>query len=147
MIGNFIGFHPSFSTLLLRLTLGIIFIPHGYQKLFKKGVGTGATVNFFSTTSVPAPRIFTYIVGSIEFFGGMFLITGLLTRLIALVLSVNIIIGLITVKLKTGFMTRLMENERIRGYEVNLALLTIGLVLVFLGTGKFSLDFIVFHQW
>ena len=146
-MGNLIGFHPSLSALALRLALGIIFIPHGYQKLFKKDVGPKTTAGFFASIGIPAPLFFAYVVGGVEFFGGILLILGLWTRLAALLIAINMIVAIAKVKFKTGLVEKVVDGKWVGGYELELALLAMACVLVVFGSGNFSIDFIVFHQW
>ncbi len=130
MIGHYIGFHPSFSALMIRLVLGIIMMVHGRPKLF--GSNTSGRVQM--------------IAGVVEFIGGGFLIIGLMTRLVALLVAITICLGDLRTKLSTGFVLR-PQNSGLAGYEFDLALVTMALVLVALGTGKFSLDWIAFQAW
>ena len=147
MINHLIGFHPSFSALVLRLVLGIVFIAHGYPKLFKKDFGPKGFSGFLQTIGVPAPLFFAYVVGIVEFFGGLLLIIGLGTRLAALFIAMSLLVAIWKVKFKTGLVSRVMEGGWVGGYELDLALLAMAFVLVILGSGKFSFDFIVLHEW
>src|SRR5260221_5711516 len=99
MLSHLIGFHPSFSALTLRIALGVIFVAHGYEKLFKnkpKGVS-----GYFHIIGIPAPMFFAYVVTCTEFFGGIFLLAGLLTRWAAAALSIEMVVALMTVRFKT----------------------------------------------
>ncbi len=68
MLDSLIGTHHSFAALLLRIVLGIIFIAHGYPKLFKKELGPKGVSGFFKSLGIPAPLFFAYVVGIVEFF-------------------------------------------------------------------------------
>ena len=72
--------------------------------------------------------------GSAEFFGGIALLLGLLTRPAAFILAITMLVAIITVHLSNGLF---MSNN---GYEFGLALMTIAVALVFNGGGKLSLD-------
>lgn len=146
MIGHYVGFHPSLSALLLRLALGFILVPHGYQKLFKDP-GPKGVAGFFQNLGVPAPLFFAYVVDCVEFFGGIFLILGLQTRIVALLVAVNMIVAIVKVKYKTGLISKVTEGGWVGGYELDLALLTMAAVLIVFGAGKFSVDFILLNQW
>ena len=74
------------------------------------------------------------MAGSAEFFGGLFLIFGLLVRPTALVLAITMIVAIVTVHLENGLF---MSNN---GYEFALALLAISVGLVFRGAGSVSID-------
>ena len=147
MINHLIGFHPSLSALVLRLVLGIIFIAHGYAKLFKKDFGPKGFAGFLRNMGSPAPMFFAYLVGSVEFYGGLLLIAGLFTRLAALAIAINLIVAMWKVKFKTGLIAKVMEGGWVGGYELDLALSAMAFVLTIFGSGKFSIDFIVLHQW
>jgi len=70
------------ALLLLRLALGIIFIFHGYPKLFTH---TRESMQMFEHMGFPG--YFVYVAGALEFFGGIVLIPGLFTRIAGLLLA------------------------------------------------------------
>ena len=61
---------------ILRLVLGIIFIVHGYPKLFK---AFGQTAGFFESVGIKPAKFWVVVVGISEFFGGIALLVGFLT--------------------------------------------------------------------
>ncbi len=74
------------------------------------------------------------LAGSIEFFGGLLLIVGLLVRPVALLLAVTMVVAIVTVHLENGLF---VANN---GFEFGLALLLISVSLVFRGAGSLSAD-------
>ncbi|MGA9364762.1 MAG: DoxX family protein [Bacteroidota bacterium] len=140
MLDAIIGTHHSFAALVLRLVLGYIFINHGWPKLFKKEFGPKGLAGFLKTLNIPFPLLFAYAAGIAEFFGGVLLILGLLTRVDALLIAIVMIVAMWKVKFKTGLMTRVMEGNRVGGYELDLALFAIAVALIVSGGGTFSLD-------
>ena len=72
--------------------------------------------------------------GSAEFFGGIALLLGLLTRPAAFVLAITMLVAVLTVHISNGLF---MSNN---GYEFGLALISISVALLFSGGGKFSVD-------
>ncbi len=121
----------DYAALPLRIVLGIIFIVHGYLKLFG---GVEGTTNFFTGLGIPLAGFFAYVVGIVEFFGGIALILGLVVKIVSVLLIINTSIAILLVHLPKGF---LISNG---GAEYALALLA-GLVsLTFLGPGKLSLQ-------
>ena len=118
----------------LRLTTGTIFLAHGAQKLFVYGFGgvSGA----FGGMHVPAPAITGPLTGVVEFFGGLALIFGLLTRLAGFGLAVTMIGAIAFVHLAAGFFAP-------SGIEYPLSLLGATLAIAIAGAGRYSLDAII----
>src|ERR1700737_3449133 len=84
------------AVLVLRVACGLIFIPHGFSKVF----GSGGVANFAQgLPSYGIPAALGYIAAYSELFGGIFLIAGLLTRLDALLLAGNMFVAAFVVQL------------------------------------------------
>ena len=155
MINNLFGFDPgsppgpwpSLAAFLLRLALGLILIPHGYRKLYETKSGPREISAGLRNIGIPAPLFFAYAIGIVEFYGGIALILGFLTRAVAFAAGVDMFVAIMKVKFKTGLMSRVMNGGWVGGYELDLALLVIALVLVILGAGTFAVDWIVLNQW
>lgn len=114
----------EWSMLVLRVSLGVIFLAHGLQKIS----GIEGIVKFFGALGLPAAV--AYIVTGIETAGGAFLILGIFTRLSALTISFVLVGAIITVKLSKGLLG---------GYELDLALLAAAVALVLSGSNTLSL--------
>ena len=122
----------KWSLALLRVVLGVIFAYHGYLKLFVPG-GFKGTAAFLATLGIPLPAYSALIVSAVEFFGGVFLILGIVTRWSTMLLIIDMLVALFMVHLKNG----LLVSKG--GYEFVLVLLA-GLVVVLAnGAGKLSL--------
>ena len=111
----------------LRVVVGLIFIYHGYPKLFGE---TEAMVAFFSSTPLPAPALMVTLAGIIEFFGGILLVAGLFTRYVATIAAVEFIIIILVVKLRMGWASM----------ELDLLILAGLFVLACAGANWLSLD-------
>src|SRR5690554_2543628 len=126
----------SLSSLLMRLIAGVIFVAHGAQKLFGSfgGYGLEGTGQWMASIGLEPGYLMALAAGSAEFFGGIALLLGLLTRPAALVLAMTMLVAIITVHLPNGLF---MSNN---GYEFGLALLAITIALALNGGCKLSLD-------
>ncbi|OUS26439.1 oxidoreductase [Gammaproteobacteria bacterium 45_16_T64] len=120
----------------IRVGAGIIFMAHGAQKLFGwfGGYGLEGTAGWMDSIGLGPGLLMATLAGSAEFFGGLFLIIGLLVRPTALVLAATMVVAIASVHLKNGLF---LANN---GYEFGLALLVISISLVFRGAGSFSVD-------
>lgn len=126
----------SLSGLLMRLSAGVIFAAHGAQKLFGSfgGGGLEGTAQWMTSIGLEPGYLMALAAGSAEFFGGIALLLGLLTRPAAFMLAMTMLVAVITVHLPNGLF---LSNN---GYEFGLALLAITGALVLNGGGKLSLD-------
>ncbi len=121
------------ALLLLRVGLGVIFVFHGYPKLFTH---TRETMQGMAHMGFPA--YFAYVAGVFEFFGGLMLIAGLFTRIAGLLLAAEMAVALVKVH---GLFSNPMAVEK---YEFPLALAVGAFALAALGAGMISLDHAIF---
>ena len=122
---------------LIRATTGLMLMPHGAQKLFGwfGGYGLEGTGGFFSQSLGLEPGLFwAALVGGVEFFGGLFLALGLLTRPAALAVAILMAVAVTTVHLPNGFFSTS------GGYEYPLFWGLIALAIAFKGGSDLSLD-------
>jgi putative oxidoreductase len=126
---------------ILRITLGCVMFSHGAQKLlgWYGGYGFNGTMKFF-TDSMKMPWIFAFLVIFIEFFGALALLAGFASRLWAIGLVVIMIGAIYTTNLKYGFFMNWFGNQAGEGYEYHLLVIAICLVILFLGSGRYSID-------
>lgn len=114
----------DYALFVLRLFVGIVFVSHGWLKLFG---GLQGFAGFLQQAGVPLPGIMAPFVAAVEFFGGLAIVLGAGTRVASLLLAGVMIVAMITVTLPRGFAG---------GYDMNLALLGGLLALLLAGPGK-----------
>jgi putative oxidoreductase len=142
--------HPllSWSLLVIRLTLGIIFIAHGGQKLFgiwggpccASTTGLAVTIQTFEK-NMGIPSFLTVLSAAAEFLCGIGVVVGLLTRFAAATLGVIMVVAMIEAHLPHGFFINWQLARGVgHGIEFNVALLGMSLGLLLSGPGKLSLD-------
>jgi putative oxidoreductase len=141
-ITKILATNNSYSALALRLPLGIIFAAHGAQKLFGwfGGYGLEGTGQWMASIGLEPGVLLAALSGSAEFFGGLFLIFGLLTRPSALVLAVTMVVAIFSVHISNGLF---MSNN---GYEFGLALLAGAVSLLISGGGRASADSMIANK-
>ena len=120
----------SVGALIMRLVLGVIMVRHGYDKV----IPSGALYSFtHEVTHLHLPVWLGYVAAFTEFFGGMLLVVGLLTRLAAFMTAMDMATAVIKIHLHGGL-------EGPNSFALPLALFAIALMLVFTGCGALGLD-------
>ncbi len=123
----------------VRIVLAVIFIYHGSRRLFGwfDGPGIHKSGLFFANTAGLHPgELFAVMGGIIEFGGGIAIALGLVTRLAGAGIFVDMMMAIVTVTWANGINATGGKS----GYELNLALGTLALVVAIFGAGRFSLD-------
>jgi len=92
-----LGYLDWVPGLLTRLVVGFAFYDSGSGKLNNME----NTVNFFTTLGIPFPGLNAAFVARLEYYGGMLLLAGALTRIVALLLSSTMIVALLTADRET----------------------------------------------
>jgi putative oxidoreductase len=126
---------------LMRLVLGIVFFLHGAQKLLGwfGGFGFSGTMHAFTgMMHIPAPFAFLAILA--EFLGGIGLIVGLLARVAAFGIAMNMVVAVAMVHLANGPFMNWYGNQKGEGYEYHLLAIVIALTIMVRGAGAFSVD-------
>lgn len=133
--------HGNTASLLLRVTLGVVFFPHGAQKVFGwfGGFGYEATLASFEQT-LNVPEAMTILVMAAELLGSICLVLGLLTRFAALGIAAVMIGAIFLVHWQNGFFMDWQNQKQGEGYEYHLLAAGAALALVALGPGHWSLD-------
>ena len=127
--------------LVLRLALGIVFFPHGMQKLFGwfGGFGFEGTMGFF-TAKLGIPAVFAFLAIMAEGLGSLGLIAGLGTRVAAFGITVNMVVAVLMLHLQHGFFMNWFGNQKGEGFEFHLLVIAMAVALIIKGGGALSID-------
>lgn len=124
------------AALILRVPVGLILAAHGAQKLFGwfGGNGLAGTAGWLSSIGIEPGFLMAILAGSAEFFGGLALVLGLLTRPAALVTAFTMLVAIFSVHISNGLFVA------DGGYEYALILMVALIALAVQGGGYFSID-------
>lgn len=124
------------AALILRVPVGLILAAHGAQKLFGwfGGNGLAGTAGWLSSMGMEPGLLMAILAGGAEFFGGLALVLGLLTRPAALIAAFTMLVAIFSVHISNG----LFAADG--GYEYALTLMVALLALAVQGGGAISMD-------
>ncbi len=130
--------------MILRVLLGVVFFPHGMQKLLGwfGGYGFDGTMGFFTGT-LGIPVVFAFLAIIAQGLGSLGLITGFLTRLSAFGIAVNMAVAVYMLHFQNGFFMNWSGKQAGEGYEYHLLVIAIAIALMIKGGGKWSIDRVV----
>jgi putative oxidoreductase len=136
IIDRLLSTDDSAGALILRVSIGLVFLAHGAQKLFGwfGGHGLAGTGQFFDSVGLQPGLVLALLAGATEFFGGLALVAGLLVRPAAAALAFAMAVAAFAVHWDKGFF---VTNG---GYEYALTLAVASLSLLASGGGRYSLD-------
>jgi putative oxidoreductase len=130
-----------YSYAIIRFAAGAAVVYHGYLKLFAGLVGAVAQ-NVIVPLGLPAPMAWAYFLGILEFFGGALLAVGLLTRPIALMFTIQMVIVTYW-HAGNGYMFTSPRG----GWEYPALLLILYFAIFFRGGGRCSIDRMIGKQF
>jgi putative oxidoreductase len=131
----------SAATAILRVVLGVVFFAHGAQKMLGWFGGNGFTGTMgFMTGAMHIPAVFAFLAIAAEFFGGLGLILGLLTRVAAFGIAVNMLVAIVKVHARFGFFANWTGMQKGEGFEFHLLVLAMTVFLILRGGGAASVD-------
>ena len=132
--------------LILRIAFAVVMFPHGAQLLagWFGGYGYTASMGFFGSLGIPA--VIGFLVIFLEFFGSLFILLGLFTRLFSFAFICLSIGMILMVHIHVGFFMNWFGNVKGEGYEYHLLMISLLISLMVAGGGKASLDAILFPK-
>jgi len=133
------GRNPDAGLLVLRLGIGMVFLAHGWTKVF--GMQISFVQGMLAMVGWAIPEWLLWLVAALEIVGGLALVAGMFTRLFAMLLGLEMVVAVMLFHLREGFFIASVPNAPLAyGFEYHVALVS-GLVCLFLaGPGLWSLD-------
>jgi putative oxidoreductase len=140
MLKRLMGTTNDVSFTILRVVLGVVFFAHGAQRTLGwfGGVGFHGAMEDLAHTGMPAPIAFLIICA--QFFGGLGLVAGLLTRIASLGIAGLMVGAIFMVHMPYGFFMNWTGTQRGEGIEYHLLALAMAAALLVRGAGAFSMD-------
>jgi putative oxidoreductase len=141
MLKKLISTENDIAALILRVMLGIVFFPHGAQKVLGwfGGYGFAGTYDAF-TNKMGIPGIFALLAFAAEFLGSIGLIVGLFTRIAAFGIICVMVVAVKMLHWQHGFFMNWFGNQKGEGFEYHLLVIAIAVALMIKGGGLLSLD-------
>ena len=121
--------NPLFALFLLRVVLGVVFIVHGYPKLFKN---FSQFSGWLGSMGFRPARFWAIVAGSVEFFGGIGLVLGVFTQPVGFLIAFQMVVAM--VKVKWGKASFTGEN----GWELDLIYVFVALAIALSGPGMYA---------
>lgn len=114
------------ALLLLRIGVSIVFIVAGWGKL----TGIEGVQGFFGDLGIPLAGLMAWVVGIVEFVGGIMVLTGTYARIPAMLLAIIMVVAILTTKVGQDF----------SAYRLDMMLLLTSVAIALLGSGGYSVD-------
>jgi|HubBroStandDraft_1064217.scaffolds.fasta_scaffold16410_4 putative oxidoreductase len=130
---------------IVRVVLGLIFFAHGAQKLlgWYGEPGVMSSMRTF-TQHLHLTSTLAFLVIAVEFFGGVALIVGLLSRLAAFGIALTMAGAIATVHFRHGLFLNWFGDKEGHGYEYHLLAIALAVVVIVKGASAFSVDRLIF---
>lgn len=147
MLLDLVSTNSDWTLTIIRTILGVVFFAHGAQKLFGwfGGPGLKETMRtMHDHLGLPLPLAFAAV--ATEFFGGVGLIVGLLSRVAAVGIAATMLSAIVMVHGRNGLFMDWFGARKSHGYEYHLLAIALAFVLAVKGSGALSLDRILFNS-
>lgn len=147
MLHKLLATRDEFSTTILRVTLGLVMLPHGAQKVLGwfGGHGFSGTMHHFTET-MGIPYLFALLAVLAESLGALGLIAGVFTRVAAFGIGATIGVAALMGHVKYGFFMNWFGKQAGEGFEYHLLVVGMALALVIAGGGRWSLDRLIANK-
>jgi putative oxidoreductase len=136
--------NPDIVPAIIRVVVGVLFFVHGAQKMLGWWGGPGFSTMMSGFESQGIPPVLAFLAIAAEFFGGLGMILGFLTRIAAFGISVNMVVAIFTVHLQNGLFMNWTGQQKGEGFEYHLLVLAITISIMLVGAGAYSIDGMIY---
>jgi putative oxidoreductase len=140
MLKKLVQTDTDIAGFVLRALLGIVFFPHGAQKVLGWFGGQGFTGTMEGFEKMGIPAFFALLAILAESAGSLGLIIGLLTRVAAFGIACNMVVAVVLIHFKNGFFMNWFGQKHGEGFEYHILVIAIALALMIKGGGRWSID-------
>jgi putative oxidoreductase len=133
----------SATLTVLRLALGVVMFAHGAQKMLGwwGGGGFSGTMGMFQSMGIPS--LFAFLAITAEFFGGLGLIVGFLSRVAAFGVMVNMLVAIAMVHAGNGLFMNWTGSQKGEGFEYHILAIAVAVAIEIGGGGAASVDYAI----
>ena len=148
MLHNILRTNDDVSATILRVTLGMVMLPHGAQKVLGwfGGHGFTGTMHFFTDT-MGIPYVFALMAVLAESLGAIGLIAGFFTRLCAFGVGTTMAVAALMVHVHNGFFMNWFGTQAGEGFEYHILAVGMALAILVTGGGRWSIDAALARVW
>lgn len=141
MFKSLINTSDDIGPTIARLTLGIVYFPHGAQKVLGwfGGYGFSGTMDFF-TNQMHIPAALAFLAICAEFLGSLGLLVGFLGRVAAFAIAFEMLVAVMMIHRHFGFFINWTGTQKGEGFEYHLLVLGLALIVMIKGSGRLSVD-------
>jgi putative oxidoreductase len=143
MLHEIISTPNEYSLAVARIALGVVFFAHGSQKMLGWFGGSGFSETIGEFAKLKMPTTVALFAIFVEFFGSLSLLFGLLSRVAALAIIVEMIGAVLTVHFRNGFFMNWMGDQKGEGFEYHIIAATLAFLILVWGAGAVSIDYVV----
>ncbi len=140
MLKRLLATDNDIAVFVIRVLLGVVFFPHGAQKMLGwfGGQGFAGTMGGFEKMGIPA--FFAFLAIMAESCGSLGLITGFFTRVAAFGVTCNMMVAVVMIHFKNGFFMNWFGQKHGEGFEYHILVVAITIALMIKGGGRWSVD-------
>ena len=143
MLHELIDTPNEYALTIARIAFGLVFFVHGAQKMLGWFGGSGFSGTIGEFAKLKMPTAVAWFAIFVEFFGSLSLVFGVLSRVAALAIIIEMIGAVLTVHMRNGFLMNWMGRQSGEGFEYHILAVVLAFLILVQGAGAISIDHLV----